>query len=464
MMFDTSYLKDPANDTTKTVISALTITLIVASLIYWIVVLLYEICTGAKNKKTRTKLQWATVKGRARNIVKGGMTKRAVALHPQVEQKYGKASEKPKIKHEGTLEPEKAAETQEPHINHAFEALDGLFFDLLDEHDDDHDITAEQGRFMQQIGQAATGFVTTEEELLTNLVVKEGKNKSESENVTKITPSTSKGQALSTMKRLRVKSIREKGMDRRVLRLSAGDHETMGDIVSSYRSHEENLGKRVDKQRNKSVANTMNRVEARRKLKSSKAMRNVEIFKHCSDKQLASVIDSMSCQSYSKGDKIVRQGEVANIFYIITQGKASVWQKNLTNMLRGGSVVGELGALAHFGENALVNAVQELDGNVSPTSKLKELRNATVIVTSNKCTVMALPGDSLRRLMEEGVVNRDVLTSAVTSISSQRDKRTAANRVLKKMLEKRRSKQGISSSVNNAQKVEESRRLLPDTF
>ena len=104
-------------------------------------------------------------------------------------------------------------------------------------------------------------------------------------------------------------------------------------------------------------------------------MRNVEIFSQCDDEQLSRVVDAMSCTTFQEGEKIVKQGDKADVFYIITQGTASVWQKNLSNMLRGGAVVGELKTLAHFGENALVNALAEAQGS-------KEARNATVVASS----------------------------------------------------------------------------------
>ena len=243
--------------------------------------------------------------------------------------------------------------------------------------------------------------------------------------------------------------------------LTQDDHHTMASVLESYRSHEEHLAKHTNMRRNKSMANTMNRVQARRKLKSSKAMRNVEIFAHCGDEQLAKVIDAMTCTSFVKGDKIVKQGERADVFYIITAGSAEVWQKNLTNMLSGGAMVGELGALAHFGENALVNAV----GGRSDPKKLKEVRNASVVASSPRCTVMALPGKSLCRLLEEGVINKDIFMRSVENIKAERDRKTKATRTLKNALAKRKSKPaGVSATPSDARKIEESRRLLPDTF
>lgn len=457
MMFDTTYLKDKQNETTKTVISALTITLIVGSLIYWVVVLVYEICTGAKNKKTRTKLQWAKMRGSARSQG-GGLKSRMLAMSKKNAGGGAHAG--------GAAVTLKPGEVKEDDPQNAFEALDGLFFDLLDEHDDDHDPLLEHGAHMRSMA-------ATQEELLTDLVVKEGTSgeNDSSPIAVKVRPAGADGDtrfkptnALSTMKRLRVKSVREKGMDRKALALTHDDHETMASVLESYRSHEEHLAKQTNIRRNKSMANTMNRVQARRKLKSSKAMRNVEIFSHCDDEQLAKVIDAMSCTSYVKGDKIVKQGERADVFYIITQGSAGVWQKNITNMLRGGAMVGELDALAHFGENALVNAIGEMDG-VSDPSKLKEVRNATVVASSPRCTVMALTGNSLRRLLEQGVINKEVLVRSVDDIAAQRDRRTKATRVLKKAVAKRKSKMGGASKTPEvARKVEESRRLLPDSF
>ena len=355
-------------------------------------------------------------------------------------------------------------------------ALDDLFFDLLDEHDDDHDPLREHGAHMHKLGQSTSALVSTQEELLTNLVVKEELSMGDSRgsNSVKVLPLNNEkngdnrfkpASALSSMKKLLVKSVKESHLDRKFSLLSVDDHETMGDILESYRAHEEHLAKKTSRQRTKSMANTMNRVQARRELKSSQIMRSVEIFAHCNDEQLSRVIDAMTCMSFKKGDKIVGQGESADVFYIITQGSAKVWQKNLSNMLRGGTMVGELGTLAHFGENALVNAISELNGN-SKNNKLKEVRNASVIASSPRCTVMALPGKSLCQLLEEGVINKEMFVGSIEHITEERERRTRATQALKKAIAKKQSSNAGDEAWTPAvaQKVEESRRLLPDSF
>ena len=44
--------------------------IIIASVIYWIIVLLYEVCTGHKTKKTRTKLHWSKIQAQKKKKVK----------------------------------------------------------------------------------------------------------------------------------------------------------------------------------------------------------------------------------------------------------------------------------------------------------------------------------------------------------------------------------------------------------
>jgi len=62
MMFDTEYLKNPVNKNVKKTVTYFVIVIIITSITYWFVVLLYEVCTGKRNKKTRSKLHFSKLK------------------------------------------------------------------------------------------------------------------------------------------------------------------------------------------------------------------------------------------------------------------------------------------------------------------------------------------------------------------------------------------------------------------
>ena len=227
-------------------------------------------------------------------------------------------------------------------------------------------------------------------------------------------------------------------------------------LHAEHLEHERRLQRNTSQRMEKQRRRTQNRVKARAALRQSQALHKVEIFCDLDDATISALVGEMTYESWPIGTKLVEEGDLADSLFVIMKGNCGVFIK--------GVKVHVLSKFDVFGENALVNAIGEMDG-VSDPSKLKEVRNATVVASSPRCTVMALTGNSLRRLLEQGVINKEVLVRSVDDIAAQRDRRTKATRVLKKAVAKRKSKMGGASKTPEvARKVEESRRLLPDSF
>lgn len=96
-------------------------------------------------------------------------------------------------------------------------------------------------------------------------------------------------------------------------------------------------------------------------------LRTVDMFSKMSLRQMASLCNTVEERYFFESEDIVRQGEVADSFYIIFEGSCVVVKDGLeTVTLQTGNF---------FGEKALIE---------------HDVRAATVRVTSDKCTVLAL--------------------------------------------------------------------------
>lgn len=93
----------------------------------------------------------------------------------------------------------------------------------------------------------------------------------------------------------------------------------------------------------------------------AKTMRKVAFFSPLTVGQLEKVLPHVMLGSYAAGEKVFRQGEAGDAFYIIYKGKVDV---RLPRLLFLSKTVAALGEGSFFGEGALVS---------------KETRNATVV-------------------------------------------------------------------------------------
>jgi len=138
--------------------------------------------------------------------------------------------------------------------------------------------------------------------------------------------------------------------------------EKMADYVSRV-PHERNL--EVYKEQLRQVGD-----------KLSSILQNVSVFSSLGKEQLEVMAYSMERRVFRRGDKIIRQDDLGDAFYILEYGEVSVTRKKDTSDLN--ELDKELVRLrdgAHFGEMALIT---------------DELRSASITVTSEvaHCTVM----------------------------------------------------------------------------
>ena len=74
---------------------------------------------------------------------------------------------------------------------------------------------------------------------------------------------------------------------------------------------------------------------------------NVWIFSKLEQKDLARIAKAIVPRKYAKGDEIVKEGEQAVAFYVISSGRVEI--------TKGGKRLNEMGAGASFGEMALLD-------------------------------------------------------------------------------------------------------------
>ena len=169
-------------------------------------------------------------------------------------------------------------------------------------------------------------------------------------------------------------------------------------------AHAEGRRQKIVINRQRSHRKTMLRVAQRRKLKESKRMRSVQVFKQLDDKSLSAIVDAMTPRTFAPGEVIVEQGDPAESFYIIVKGTCIVRRKTLIDMING-QVIGELSTFDHFGEGALLTAMRRHYLRTSGVSGEAEVqtRNATVVakgIEGEGVDTMMMTGDGLEKLLQ----------------------------------------------------------------
>eukprot|EP00946_MAST-07B_sp_MAST-7B-sp1_P004482 g4482.t1 len=188
------------------------------------------------------------------------------------------------------------------------------------------------------------------------------------------------------------------------------------------------------------------RVKARNKLRKSRKMKNVPIFRDLDDKAISAVVEQMNMATFQPGDSIVVQGDKADTFYIILQGTCNVLQKSITSLVNA-KLVAQLHQYDHFGESALVGAAKRLAATTqgkSPSYEetdranfnvdvISETRNATIIAGGSiEVQVMTLAQEGLAKLVRKGAIDINNLRVATEKTHLEREKSSRARNVWQK--------------------------------
>ncbi len=116
--------------------------------------------------------------------------------------------------------------------------------------------------------------------------------------------------------------------------------------------------------------------------KYEKFLKKVDILSTIDSYELSKICDSLKSGVYKKGDYIIKEGEMGDVFYILEEGKC-----NATKTLEPGKpeeIINELKEGDYFGERALLSG---------------EPRYANIVVVSDTAKVISLDRNSFNRLL-----------------------------------------------------------------
>ena len=117
-------------------------------------------------------------------------------------------------------------------------------------------------------------------------------------------------------------------------------------------------------------------------------LRAIEYFSFCTVGEIEDFIEIAKKEEYRKGKKIVQQGEVGGFFFIIKEGKISIWAKDEHS---GKQKIATLNPGDFFGETALIE---------------RKPRNATAITETN-CKLFVLYGETLIGILDKNPYLRE---------------------------------------------------------
>ena len=163
------------------------------------------------------------------------------------------------------------------------------------------------------------------------------------------------------------------------------------EIQKNHQTHRNMALTKIQKQQTTRRNSLQLRVQARTKVKHSKALLNSSYFSNLQPASIAKIIDAMDFEMIEEHHTdICRQGDVADIFYIIIAGACQVSID--------GEAIALLGELDIFGESALF-----------PDGDGKSVRGATVSTTDQIVQVLALPRKKFNNLLVSGTFNEDCI-------------------------------------------------------
>ena len=163
------------------------------------------------------------------------------------------------------------------------------------------------------------------------------------------------------------------------------------EIQKNHQEHRAMALKQIEKQQGERRSSLVLRVEARKKVKHSNVLSNSIYFSNLDKDSISKIVDAMECLVIDNGYEICRQGEVADIFYIIVSGTCQVTID--------GKLVTVLNDFDVFGEQALF---EESEGTA--------IRGATVTAATNGSTciqLLALSKANFDRLIASGTLNEE---------------------------------------------------------
>lgn len=102
----------------------------------------------------------------------------------------------------------------------------------------------------------------------------------------------------------------------------------------------------------KTFRSTLAMNETRQRQRRIEILRGIKMFEKLTDSSLGQIADVLQQTAFAPGERIVKQGDAGDAFYILERGTVSVTQSSLTG---GTTEITRLTAVAAFGELALIS-------------------------------------------------------------------------------------------------------------
>ena len=180
-------------------------------------------------------------------------------------------------------------------------------------------------------------------------------------------------------------------------------------VHEEFEAHELALQARQAKKQKKQRRHTQNRVMARLKIRKTKALSKVPMFKNATHDVIEMILEYTEYKRLAKGSVVCTQGDPANDFYIIVTGECeAIVHKGENNVTKR---VGMLKELDFFGESALLF---NEDGK-------ERTRNATVIANSEIVQLLLLSLANFKLLIDSGVLSADVMSEVKNTSARRRE-------------------------------------------
>ena len=193
---------------------------------------------------------------------------------------------------------------------------------------------------------------------------------------------------------------------------------TAEEIQRTSTNHRNSTVKQIKKRHTARHSSLQIKVKARQKAKRSNALQKCSIFSELDEVSIATIIDKMECEIIDSGTDICKQGDVADMLYLLMAGSCDVKID--------GKKVADLKELDVFGEGALF-----------PSANGVALRGATVNALED-VQLLCLSKEKLDLLVKSKTLNKECLLK----LAKVFDKRVKMNEA------------SIGTSVNNIGSVD----------
>ena len=147
-------------------------------------------------------------------------------------------------------------------------------------------------------------------------------------------------------------------------------------VHEHFHQHNEGVKKKIEKGQQKARRQTLNRVEARAKLRQSRALHKIPAFATLSDAGIDAIIEVTTLVKREREDVLIEEGGIADKFFVLMEGVCSVWQLSTWSLQKdaGSRKLATLKPLTFFGETMMLGGSRNATVKVCLTKVRSNIR------------------------------------------------------------------------------------------